>query len=69
MVRIFDLFGTPNEQNWPKVKTLPDYLDFKPVAQKPLRMVFSAVNNDTIFVLDSMLQLNQARRCTCTEVV
>ena len=67
-MRIFDLFGTPNDQNWPQVKSLPDYVDFKPVQQKPLKFVFSAVNNDTISVLDSMLQLNPSKRCTCTEV-
>jgi len=69
LVKIFELFGTPNENNWPKVKTLPDYVDFKPVSAKPLKMIFSAVNNDTIIVLDNMLQLCPSKRCTCTEAL
>jgi cyclin-dependent kinase 7 len=69
LVKIFDLFGTPNEINWPNAKQLPDYVEFKPVLPKPLKMVFSAVNNDTIFVLESMLQLNPSRRCNCTEAL
>ncbi len=32
-------------------------------------MVFSAVNNDTIQVLDRMLQLCPYNRCTCTEAL
>lgn len=69
LVKIFELFGTPNDQNWPKVKTLPDYVDFKPVQARPLKMIFSAVNNDCIQVLGHMLQLCPTNRCTCTEAL
>lgn len=69
LVRIFDLFGTPNETNWPRVKSLPDYVEFKPVGPRPLKSVFIAVNNDTIVLLDSLLQLNPSKRCNCTEAL
>jgi cyclin-dependent kinase 7 len=48
---------------------LQDYVEFKPIAPKPLRMMFSAASEDTLFVLDSMLQLNPSRRCTCKEAL
>ena len=69
IVRIFDLFGTPNENNWPDIKTLPDYVEFKPQYPKPLKIMFSAATNDVLNVLDSMLQLNPNKRCTCKEVL
>jgi hypothetical protein len=62
------LFGTPNETNWPDVNTLPDYVDFKPQYPKPLKIFFSAASADVLNVLDSMLQLNPNKRCTCREV-
>merc|ERR1712127_1101465 len=69
LVRIFDLFGTPNENNWPDVKTLPDYVEFKPQYPKPLKIMFSAASNDVLNVLDSMLTLNPSKRCTCREAL
>lgn len=69
LVKIFELFGTPNDTNWPNVRQLPDYVDFKPVSSKPLKMIFSAINVDNIHVLGMMLQLCPSRRCTCTEAL
>ncbi|CAF0761502.1 unnamed protein product [Brachionus calyciflorus] len=69
LVKIFDLFGTPNETNWPNAKLLPDFVEFKPCYAKPLKMIFSAVTPDVIFVLDHMLQLNPLKRTTCKDAL
>jgi cyclin-dependent kinase 7 len=69
LVRIFDIFGTPNDENWPDAKLLPDYVEFKPIVQKPLKLIFTAATPDIIAVLDSMLALNPIKRCTTSEAL
>nr|AGH55867.1 Cyclin dependent kinase 7 [Brachionus manjavacas] len=69
LVKIFDIFGTPNETNWPNAKLLPDFVEFKPCYPKPLKMIFSAVTPDVIFVLEQMLHLNPLKRTTCREAL
>ena len=63
------MFGTPNETNGPDAKTLSDYVDFKPQYPKPLKIMFSAANTDVLSVLETMLQLNPSKRCTCKEAL
>lgn len=89
LVKIFDLFGTPNDQNWPvrlfknsktyfllkilfNIKNctiLPDYIEFKPVASRPLRQIFTAATPDIISLLEKMLTLNPSSRCTATDAL
>ena len=69
LVRIFDIFGTPNKNNWPNAESLPDFVEFNTTYPKPLKVIFSAATPDIIFVLENMLQLNPNRRCTCKEAL
>ncbi len=68
LVRIFEMFGTPTDENWPDAKLLPDYVEFKPIPQRPLKQIFTAATPDIITVLEKMLALNPCNRCTATEV-
>ena len=62
--KIFEVLGTPTEDNWPDHKALPDYCDFKPCDPIPLREIFTYASDDLIAVLESMLALNPNDRCS-----
>lgn len=51
------------------VTDLPDFITFKPQPGTPLRDIFTAVKDDLIDVLSTMLSLNPLNRCTCTQAL
>jgi cyclin-dependent kinase 7 len=67
--RIFQVTGTPNQENWPKLKDLPDYVDFKFQPKQPLETIFSAASPDIIHLLETCLTLDPQRRCSATEAL
>ncbi|XP_060519575.1 cyclin-dependent kinase 7 [Cylas formicarius] len=67
LTKIFGVFGNPNEENWPGLKTLSDYIEFKPIPAIPLKSIFTAAGDDLINVIECMLVLNPIMRKTCTE--
>lgn len=67
--KIFSVFGTPTEENWPGVKLLPDYIQFKPCPVIPLREIFTAAGDDLIELAESMFDLYPIKRCTATEAL
>ncbi|XP_054160443.1 cyclin-dependent kinase 7-like [Oppia nitens] len=67
--KIMQALGTPSETTWPGVESLPDYITFKYQPGTPLREIFTAVKDDLIEVLSSMLTLNPLKRCTCTQAL
>ncbi|OTF73533.1 hypothetical protein BLA29_000823, partial [Euroglyphus maynei] len=68
-LKIFQVTGTPNETNWPGVTNLPDYVKFKESEPVPFENIFSAIKEDLIQVLKSMLTLDPTRRCTCSQAL
>lgn len=69
LTKIFQVFGNPTEENWPGLKTLSDFMEFKPFVPVPLKHIFTAAGDDLLDVLDSLLRLNPIQRKTCTEVL
>lgn len=67
LTKIFGVFGNPTEENWPGIKTLSDYIEFKPFPPIPLKSIFIAAGDDLLHVLESMLILNPIARKTCSE--
>lgn len=67
--KIFSVFGTPNEDTWPGVKLLPDYIQFKYYPPIPLREIFTAAGDDLIELADKMFCMNPLKRCTPTEAL
>ncbi|KAK7115796.1 cyclin-dependent kinase 7-like [Littorina saxatilis] len=65
--RIFQVLGTPTEDDWPHVKALPDYIQFRSYPKQPLKEIFTAAGDDLLEVLDQMMALNPLKRCTATE--
>lgn len=69
LTRIFQVLGTPNETNWPDVKSLPDYVQYKFYPPIPLRDIFTAASDDLIELANKMLALYPLHRCSCTEAL
>ncbi|XP_065910491.1 cyclin-dependent kinase 7-like isoform X1 [Dysidea avara] len=64
---VFKVFGTPSEQSWPGVSSLPDYISFKEMPPMSLKNIFSAASDDTLHLLENCLRLNPAVRFTATQ--
>lgn len=67
LTKIFNVFGNPTEENWPGIKSLSDYIEFKPFAPIPLKSIFTAAGDDLINLIETMLVLNPLGRKNCTE--
>lgn len=65
----FRALGTPTEQIWPNVSSLPLYNALKvypPPSRQELRLRFSAATEKALDLLMSMTQLDPTRRCDLT---
>lgn len=69
LTKIFQALGTPTDETWPDVKTLPDYMQFKIFPGTPLRHIFTAAGDDLILLAEKLLALYPFNRCTCTEAL
>ncbi|KZS07948.1 Cyclin-dependent kinase 7 [Daphnia magna] len=69
LTRIFSTMGTPTEDNWPGLHSLPDFVQFKAFPVIPLRHIFTAAADDLLQLLSRFLALNPAERCTCSEAL
>lgn len=69
LTRIFQVFGNPTEENWPGLKSLSDYVEFKPFTSVPLKQIFTAAGDDLLDVIGGLLVLNPNKRKTCTEIL
>ena len=60
--KVFTVLGTPTEESWPGVSSLPDYIGFKPQEPTPLRSLFSAASEAALDLLGQLLTLNPGAR-------
>lgn len=67
--KIFQVFGTPTEDDWPGMTSLSGYMQYKPLPAQPLRHIFSAASDDLIYLLESLLCLYPPKRCDCTQAL
>lgn len=65
LTKIFGVFGNPNEENWPGIKSLSDYIEFKPFTAIPLKHIFTAAGDDLLDVIANLLVLNPLKRIEC----
>lgn len=67
--KIFEVFGTPTDTNWPDVKSFTDYIKFNQIEPKPLRTIFVTSKPDELDVLDKIMQLDPKRRPNASETL
>ncbi|RCK56401.1 Serine/threonine-protein kinase KIN28 [Candida viswanathii] len=68
----FRAYGTPTEQIWPNVSSLPMYNSlhvYPPPSRQELRTRFSAATEKALDLLISMTQLDPSRRCDSTQAL
>lgn len=51
------------------MKSLTDYVQYKPLPAQQLRHIFSAASDDLIQLLESLLSLYPPQRCDCTQAL
>ncbi|XP_046855952.1 cyclin-dependent kinase 7-like isoform X2 [Xenia sp. Carnegie-2017] len=67
--RIFQALGTPNEDSWPGLKSLPDYVEFKEFPGTPLKDIFSAASDDLLDLLARLLDCNPNGRVASSQAL
>ncbi|ESP05165.1 hypothetical protein LOTGIDRAFT_208106 [Lottia gigantea] len=67
--RIFQVTGTPSLEDWPDMKALPDYIQFKEYPKQQYKDIFIAASDDLLDLLEATLALDPLKRCTATEAV
>ena len=67
--KIFEVCGTPSEENWPGVTKLPDYIEFKAMPGIPFKEIFTAASDELIRLLTWCLTLDPSKRCTATQAL
>ena len=66
---IFRALGTPNEQDWPTMTSLPDYVKLPWYPKTSLKTQFRAATEDAIDLLSKLFTYDPAKRPTAEEAL
>uniref|UniRef100_A0A8C8RXZ1 Cyclin-dependent kinase 7 n=1 Tax=Pelusios castaneus TaxID=367368 RepID=A0A8C8RXZ1_9SAUR len=69
LTKIFETLGTPTEEQWPGMCSLPDYVTFKSFPGMPLQHIFSAAGDDLLDLLQGLFIFNPCTRVTATQAL
>uniref|UniRef100_A0A8B9HND7 Cyclin-dependent kinase 7 n=1 Tax=Astyanax mexicanus TaxID=7994 RepID=A0A8B9HND7_ASTMX len=69
LTKIFEALGTPTEDIWPGMTSLPDFVSFKPFPGTPLEHIFSAASDDLLDLLQGLFTFNPCTRFTATKAL
>ncbi|CAH1796484.1 unnamed protein product [Owenia fusiformis] len=69
LTRIFQVMGTPNDERWTGMSSLPDYIKFKDYPGTPLNQIFTAATDDLLELLNKLLALDPLKRCNATQAL
>uniref|UniRef100_A0A667XQ48 Cyclin-dependent kinase 7 n=1 Tax=Myripristis murdjan TaxID=586833 RepID=A0A667XQ48_9TELE len=69
LTKIFEALGTPTEETWPVMSSLPDYVSFKVFPGTPLEHIFSAAGDDLLELLQGLFTFNPCTRTTATQAL
>ncbi|CAH8555597.1 unnamed protein product [Heterobilharzia americana] len=64
LAKIYEITGTPEDDCWPDVYRLPNYVKFEPRPGIPFSQIFTAASTDLIALLETLLSLNPDARGT-----
>jgi cyclin-dependent kinase 7 len=67
--KIFHLLGTPTEQDWPGLSSLPSFMEFTPKPPVPIEQIFPHSDKDTRDLVKWMLQLDPNKRPTADQAL
>ncbi|KAI2664401.1 Cyclin-dependent kinase 7 [Labeo rohita] len=69
LTKIFEALGTPTEETWPGMSSLPDYVSFKLFPGTPLEHIFSAAGDDLLELLKGLFTFNPSTRTTASQAL
>jgi len=67
--KIFQAMGTPTDETWPGLSTLPDYIQFKSYPGTPLTDIFTAAPDDLLECMGKLLALCPLQRSNSTDAL
>ncbi|GAX76672.1 hypothetical protein CEUSTIGMA_g4118.t1 [Chlamydomonas eustigma] len=67
--KVFQALGTPSEESWPGVTSLPNYLEFQKVLAPPLKNLFPKASEDALDLLSKMVALDPKKRLMAHQVL
>lgn len=65
---IFRALGTPTEEDWPGMTSLPDYMKFQTFLKPPLKQLFTAASDEALSLLQSMMHFDPSKRISACDV-
>ncbi|XP_015418532.1 PREDICTED: cyclin-dependent kinase 7 isoform X3 [Myotis davidii] len=69
LTRIFETLGTPTEEQWPDMCSLPDFVTFKSFPGIPLQHIFIAAGDDLLALIQGLFLFNPCTRITATQAL
>uniref|UniRef100_A0A672MVR0 Cyclin-dependent kinase 7 n=1 Tax=Sinocyclocheilus grahami TaxID=75366 RepID=A0A672MVR0_SINGR len=69
LTKIFEALGTPTEETWPGLSSLPDYVSFKLFPGTSLEHIFSAAGDDLLELLKGLFTFNPCTRTTASQAL
>ncbi|XP_041622069.1 cyclin-dependent kinase 7 isoform X2 [Vulpes lagopus] len=69
LTRIFETLGTPTEEQWPDMCSLPDFVTFKSFPGIPLQHIFIAAGDDLLDLIQGLFLFNPCTRITATQAL
>lgn len=67
--KIIEMCGNPNEENWPGVEKLPNYLPYGEIKPKLRNEFEGKISKEGVDVLEMMLSLDPKKRPSCEELL
>ncbi|CAL8069511.1 unnamed protein product [Calicophoron daubneyi] len=64
LAKIYEITGTPDDDMWPDVRRLANYVSFEPRPGVPFSQIFTAAGSDLIDLLETLLNLDPDKRGT-----
>ena len=67
--KIFEVLGTPSNEDWPHIAQLPDYVIMREFEGMPLNQIFTAASDNTIRLIEGLLKCNPLNRLTAQQAL
>lgn len=64
--KIFLALGTPTDETWPGLSSLPDFIQFKHQPGTLLRDIFTAASDDLLQIMGQLIAICPSKRCDST---
>jgi len=65
--KIFETLGTPTAEDWPGMKELNDFVEFKKFPRIPFPEIFSAAGDDLLDLLEQLFSYDPIKRINATD--